>query len=1138
MPPRTTLGGASPRKHAAHVPAAALDGPRPLDGGDQQIVPRDQKPQPGDQRAYQPGSPIRFYVKRMHDELDQRAPGERSAARRALRSSTGRSRSSGISLRGFLTRVALLYLCIAYFFVCPADPSRERAVCRGIDSVGNRLRQYEPHLRPYVSTAQRKLEPYVAEAQRRTEPYVAKVRPHYRRVDSLVRPHVSTVGSFYRSHVYPAVVSTVHRSQELTAPYTAKLRKQYTKSLEPSVEWYSLALGKWYAARVEPHVSQISTQARQYGTTVYRTVSPLWTRGLPAAQHHLSTHVLPFSRRTYASSRRAYVTHVHPRAVTLGGHAHGVYRSRVLPALQRFWSRFIAPQLDKIRERIFDYKAKKAKLEAIERVEKASEAIAHEHGEDDIEDFIKDLRNDGLEQEVDPSPAIPAEEAPPAYSSSVPPPPPTPEEAAAQRAEKRAALEALQSTYESEIAALGQAEHQLLVARLADLRQHAEADIPKRFDAALEALDDEGDKMVGRLGKYFARVAGDDKTSVEDKVRDSDDLCAKAVARVSKAAEEIEAEIDAYGVELDGREKAAVDKAQKAVSDLVSKATDELGRGWTWLDGTTAKDWQRYHGLRRAELNLHASFADLQSGAIKDASLASLKPRAVLAEYRQQPAKLVKAFETILSKIKVKGQRELKGEWLGVVDEAQKAYDSVSGKMAHLVDDLKESASSVAGYERKPTGVAQSVSSLAKAAQASASSLAAEAVNALPTIEAHHEYVAAAKAAYGDASQQVLRAVGVEPIPTDFRQRATSLANAASASAAHAYAEASQSALRALGAEPSPTDVAQSMTSIAHVASASAASAYSQVMSDYPASISSALHKATQAVDSVAEEALSSASSLAASAASVVSSLAAPAATMLNPAAVSEQVEGAQERANEFFGEVSHDAMRAVGREPSPTDLAQSATSAGRAASSAISSAASAASSLAAPHSDYSAKASQVASRSASNASASARSSLSSASASASSASRSVSRSASSASASASSAARPAASAASRSVVSAASQASAGAQRAKSAAESLAKPHSSYRKSQAAAAGASATDRVKKGAASAASQVRRAVPLPSGGSSAPTGAAKAAAESASSVVDKVKSGASPHPAYKASQAQEKVVKATERVKKAVVHGEL
>ncbi|TNY19375.1 hypothetical protein DMC30DRAFT_400682 [Rhodotorula diobovata] len=1107
MPSRTSAAGpTSPPKKAAPPPAAALNGPGPTSAA---LAPLDQRsPQAGDQRAYNPGSPIRFYdeeVHKMHTEVDKRAPSDRAAARRALRSPGGR-RSSGVGFRGFLVRVALLYVAIAYFVACPHDPKREYAICRSIDSVGAHVRQFEPHVRPYVETAQRKLQPYVAEVQHRAQPYVDTVKPYYDRADRLVRPRLATASARYHSTVYPALAGAVHRSQELTRPLTLKVKKQYTKTLAPSVEWYTLALERWYAVQLEPHVSRVSSQARTLATHAQRTVAPVWKHGVPAAQHHWRTHLVPFSRSAYGTSRRTYVSHVHPRAVTVWRASHGVYRSRVLAALQRFWSKFIAPQLDKIQERVFEYKAKRAKQEAIERVDKVGDDIAKAHGDDDIEDFINDLRKDGASDSAsaDPAPAIPAEEAapPPAYSSSVPPPPPSAEDAAAQRAEKRAALEALQSAYETEIASLGQAEHRLLVARLGDIRAAAAADIPKRFDAAVEDLDDEGDKMVGRLGKYFARVAGDDKTPVEDKVKDADDLEAKAVARVRKAAAAIEAEVDAYRQDLADREEAAVWQAKKSVSDLVSKATDELGRGWTWLDGTSAKDWQRYHGLRRAEMNLHKSFVDLQSGAIKDSTLSAHKPLVLLDEYRQQPAKLVKAFETVLSKIKVKGQRELKGEWLGVVNEAQKAFDAVSGKLGGVVDDLKLSAGSVAGYEPKPTNVVESVSSLARAAQASASSLAAEAVGALPTVEAAQELREAAASAYGDASQHVLKALNIEPSPTDLRQTATSIAHAASSSAAKAYAEASQSALRALGKEPEPTDMAQAMTSIVNVASASAQCAYSQVASDYPSSISSALAAATRAVDEAAAGALSSASSVAASAASVVASLAAPAATMINAGVVADRIGGAKERANEFFGDVSQDALRAVGVEPSPTDLAQTATSVVRAASSSFSSGASVVQSAVSPP--------PAVSRSASSLSSAASRSVSSVSKQAASSSSSV-----------------------------ASRASAAAQGAKSAAQSLNKPHPSYRKRQATASVVSATDRVKRGAADAAGAAGKAVPRRPAAQPQSAGAAGSAASSvASKVSSKAEQLASPHPSYKASQRQEKVARATDKVKQAVVHGEL
>lgn len=614
-------------------------------------------------------------------------------------------------------------------------------------------------------------------------------------------------------------------------------------------------------------------------------------------------------------------------------------------------------------------------------------------------DFLQELRDhksttSDAEDVVD-SPAL-SEDVPPAYSA---PPPPAAAavdatELAAQIAEKRAALENLQSAYEREIAHHGQTEQALLVERLLQIRQHALSDIPARFNASLEKLDEEGDKMIGRMGKFFARVAADSKLTVEEKVEDAEFLSTKAKEKVEKMAEKIRKEVEEYRTVQVEKEDRAVEEAKKAVTDLVNKAQSELGVGWTWLENVTAKDWARtsppflssllsflttppsvsflhfallpdtvpavhtgYHALRQAEQNLHKSFSGLANGDIKHAALDELHPYEVLESYHEQPDRLVSAFEKILNKIKIKGQRELKGEWQGVAPEAQKLFDSVSGKFGAVVQDLKESASSVVGVTQQPSGVSASISSLASVAQASANSVAQDALNALPTIEAHHEYVEAVKAAYGDSSQKVLRAVGVEPAPTDFRQSASSVASSigsvASASAASAYGEASQSAIRAVGGEPSPTDLAQTLSSIGNVASASAASAYSSVISDYPSSISSALAAATQAVDTAAEEALSRAGDLAASAASVASSLAAPMATLINAAPIADAIEGAKEQVNEFFGEVSQTALSAVGVEPSPTNLPESATSIAHKASESLESVASKVSSLAAPHSSH-----------------------------------------------------------------------------------------------------------------------------------------------------------------------------------------
>ncbi|GAA5879671.1 hypothetical protein JCM3774_002402 [Rhodotorula dairenensis] len=929
----TSNSGSARRSDAAAAPSSSSLSSGP---GNSQVAAQ--------QNAYRPGSPIRFYddeVQRMQREVDRQAPKDRRDARRELRSRPRRAKS-GITVTGFFLRAAAVYVLIAYFLVCPEDPSGERAVCRALSKTGARVRQYEPLVKPYVAQVQHHLEPYWLETRKHLRPYYEVVEPYYQRVDQLARPRLADARRVYREKVLPFGAKSFKAAQNAVKPVTSRLAQQYERSLAPSVEWYSESLQRQYS----PHVQHAKELYRQHVAPRANDAIRLASEAARRSQHHWTTHLVPFSQQVYSATRQTYTTQVHPRTVTLSRHATHFWRTRVMPTLLRFWSRFIAPQLDKIRERIFEYKSKKAKLDAMERVDKASVLLAEEQKADEVEDFIKDLRDEKVTDQA----AEVVEEAPPVYSATHAPPPPSPEDAAKLRAEKRAALEARHTTYEQEIARLGQAEYSLLVDRLVELREQSQEDITARFEASLESLDDEGDLMVGRLGKYFARVGADLRDDeVEAKAREADELAAKAHARVARKAQAIRDEVAEYRTALKAKEVAAVAEAKAAVTNLVDKAQSELGQGWTWLDGVTAKDWQRYHGLRDAEKNLHSRFADLYAGAIKETRLSTPEPYALLEYFDEQPEKLVAAFEKILDKIKIRGQRELKGEWLGVVPEAQKAAEAATGQVGALVDDIKVSASSLAGYEAAPTNVVESASSMASVAQVSASSLAQAAASALPSVAAPEEYVSTVEAAVAEASQRVLRAVDIEPSPTDLKQAATSVANAASSSASRIVAAASQSVVRAVGKEPAPTDLPQSASSVARAASSSAASIASQVVSDYPSSLSSAVDSATQA----GSAAVQSASSLASSVSSVVSSVAGTAATQVNTASVREAANSATERAGKILGDASQGALRAVGVEPSPTDVHQSATSVGKAAHSAVSSVASVVGSLAAPHSSF-----------------------------------------------------------------------------------------------------------------------------------------------------------------------------------------
>ena len=329
----------------------------------------------------------------MHKQLAAREADEaRARTQRPLARQPPRPRKSkGITIKGFLARVGIFYVLIAYLFVCPSD----RAVCRSLDSFQSTLASYEPLVRPYYDTATKKLDPYLVQLRSKADPYLEKALPYWTKADSTLRPlYVKTDATLrplfhrlvagYQSQAHPRLLKAIEASQGATKPYGVLANKYYAAYLAPSVEWYSRAGKEWYASNAERYVSTVSKEGRFYVKHAYDYVSPLYYEGLPAASNYYHSRFLPVARSTYATSRKAYVEQVHPRLVVAGSHLHAFYKSKVLPALQRFYSLYIAPQVDKITERIFEYRTKKFKSDAVAHVEKVEEEIKIEHDVGDL----------------------------------------------------------------------------------------------------------------------------------------------------------------------------------------------------------------------------------------------------------------------------------------------------------------------------------------------------------------------------------------------------------------------------------------------------------------------------------------------------------------------------------------------------------------------------------------------------------------------------------------------------------------------------------------------------------------------------------------------------------------------------------
>lgn len=132
----------------------------------------------------------------------------------------------------------------------------------------------------------------------------------------------------------------------------------------------------------------------------------------------------------------------------------------------------------------------------------------------------------------------------------------------------------------------------MLQERLSALRASTSEDVPLRFAPRLEALRIETAKYSNKLARYFKKLAQkqaeakDDtsisEASVQTQVRDVEALTAKALSRMSKRADEIMDELDAYSKAYITREESASQKACDAVISLTGTAQEYLGGAYAW----------------------------------------------------------------------------------------------------------------------------------------------------------------------------------------------------------------------------------------------------------------------------------------------------------------------------------------------------------------------------------------------------------------------------------------------------------------------------------------------------------------------------------------------------------------------------
>lgn len=338
----------------------------------------------------------------MHLELDKREKASKSNSPRnsninkssssssttATNKNKKNSSSSTVTFKSFLLRVAIFYFLIAFYIVCPRDLNQSKSICRNLNSLQKTLKSYEHYtkpINPLIDQVTSKLNPYYQEVQLKVTPYIEQVKPYYNQATTFLTPHLETSIEFYNSQVEPRFYQLLEFIQIQSKPLIAEGYKHYQSTLAPSVEWYTNFIKEWYNQNIQRHYLLVQSTITTYYTKVYDYVSPLYYEGLPILQKHYTQTIKPITLSTYRTSKKTYVEQIHPRLLTGGSHALGFYKSTVLPGLQRFWSLYIAPQVDEIRGKIYEYRTKKLEIEVEKEVEVLKEVLKQEIEVDDLD---------------------------------------------------------------------------------------------------------------------------------------------------------------------------------------------------------------------------------------------------------------------------------------------------------------------------------------------------------------------------------------------------------------------------------------------------------------------------------------------------------------------------------------------------------------------------------------------------------------------------------------------------------------------------------------------------------------------------------------------------------------------------------
>ncbi|KAJ1021370.1 hypothetical protein NDA18_005608 [Ustilago nuda] len=790
-------------------------------------------------RASIPTPPVKF-------PLDDK-PGPLSTRKQQRYSTAKPKQSRGFSgwLISFGTRATIFYLIFAALWTCPSRPfafdysaKDPRPVCRNLAQAHHQL---APIVTPYIRRAQKKAEPYTRPVIQAATPWVKRAnkvaRPIYREADKRGR-------LIWKKRIDPARRRALKKARKRIDPYVQKAHSYHKRN-------------------VQPHINTAHKAVKPYHDIYQRDVSPYVDR---AYQYSLQSPSVSYA---------FYMDKVQPRVVHAIKQVYSFFVNHVGPAVRRFYSFYVRPQLDRLIVKVYQRKAHYLGSDAIKTAQsemKQAAKEAHKHAKESV----KKAEQDAIKAQIHPSLLDRVKQAKDAVLDSATGKETAPVKLAQLDAEQGKTRDLLQ-VWENGMTDLIEKEYKLAVDRIADLRNKRLADLPDRFGLINEAFaEDTVALILNRVERGLRKLAvkpSDSNAELKQKLAAGNKLVDQQIAKFDQATLDTKAHISAFYEELLQQERQAIETSSAEVrryAAAAKEAYDDIMRDAKF--SATMDEWQGWDlGVRKRASMFAEDLAAVQSNkkAVSTASGA--------VDLRKEAPEIQKEIDSLRNwtdKLHKAARKELIAYCNTSL--AQLGGEGVAAKISDVTDRLVEQASRIStdaaagmlgavGAARSKLGLGESASegyvARAKSYLASGTGSGSSFDDYINSLNAN---VAAAGSSVSSvasqASSSIASAVGSSSTPAVARASAA-VADAASGVAANVQAATGKATDAAASAASSASSAASKASRSA--ASALGASPTPETLEDYTEVVKDNVNAAAGKMGGVAQAATSSASSLA-----------------------------------------------------------------------------------------------------------------------------------------------------------------------------------------------------------------------------------------------------------------------------------